>query len=384
MLPIILILPGLFGLARGVGFYGEVCFEEDVPQANFEGGRCHEMTLSPDYRISLTDGGLKGLSLVPKGLTMTDENVLAGKVRVKDKRLGGTRSLRATIKLDGSIEELSKGETEKAYTRVFGNLVGEWRKQGSEGRLDDDEEGSDEREEENPNEETKLILTESDMERLGMEGKAGPKGVTIKSNYKLEIRGHEDPSTSMSLKPTTFAKTGANTWTGKMMLKPLKGKGSPVKRGLMTVELIIPDEVAETLFDPKVDASEIQFDPLDAARLEMSKYAGKPIVAWILHDGRLDPVNGPLSTDGGFEVTVSIQPQSVEGSGRKVKARVAVRSVRRQGSREKSLGTAKITLSLTKRDQEVLSRLRRQGKVRRGDPHWVQVNLASVARSTES
>ncbi|KAF4646633.1 hypothetical protein FOZ61_005507, partial [Perkinsus olseni] len=132
--------------------------------------------------------------------------------------------------------------------------------------LDDDEEGSDEREEENPNEvgfdvggdrwsfhfETKLILTESDMERLGMEGKAGPKGVTIKSNYKLEIRGHEDPSTSMSLKPTTFAKTGANTWTGKMMLKPLKGKGSPVKRGLMTVELIIPDEVAETLFDPKV------------------------------------------------------------------------------------------------------------------------------------
>ncbi|KAF4678951.1 hypothetical protein FOZ60_015860 [Perkinsus olseni] len=185
MLPIILVLPGLFGLARGVGFYGEVCFEEDVPQANFEGGQCHEMTLSPDYRISLTDGGLKGLSLVPKGLAMTDENVLAGKVRVKDKRLGGTRSLRATIKLDGSIEELSKGETEKAYKKMFGYLVGEWRKRGSEDNLDGDEEGSDEREEENSNEETKLILTERDMERLGMEGKAGPKGVTIKSNYQL-------------------------------------------------------------------------------------------------------------------------------------------------------------------------------------------------------
>ncbi|EER14417.1 hypothetical protein Pmar_PMAR021170 [Perkinsus marinus ATCC 50983] len=348
---------------------GEVCFAEEIPQVDSKPGQCHKMHLKPDYRINLLDGGLKGLSLSPKGLIMTDENVFHGKVRVKDKRLRGTRSIRATIKLDGSIRELSEGDTQKVYSMIFGHLVKNWRRSnGHEAR--EIEEHSDE--EDDPIEETKILLTQSNIDRLNIEGEAGPRGLTIKANNQLEIEGIDDPTASISLKPKTFAKTGSNKWTGKVMLKPLRGTGSIVRRGLMTVTLEIQDDVADTLFEPKVDASEIQLDPDDATRLKLSEYVGTPIKASILHDGRLDPVNGRLSTDDGTEVTMSIKPQTIEGRGRRVQAKVAVKSVRSNGSREKSLGTAKMTLSLTKRDYEMMNRIRSREEVERSEEEFVE------------
>lgn len=98
------------------------------------------------------------------------------------------------------------------------------------------------------------MLTQSNIDRLNIEGEAGPRGLTIKANNQLEIEGIDDPTASISLKPKTFAKTGSNKWTGKVMLKPLRGTGSIVRRGLMTVTLEIQDDVADTLFEPKVNS----------------------------------------------------------------------------------------------------------------------------------
>ncbi|KAF4675601.1 hypothetical protein FOL47_007553 [Perkinsus chesapeaki] len=355
---------------------GHICFDVEkltpesrkMLEATGNGGECRKVSVHHEIRI-VADGKLI-TSFKGDELKRVDESAFAINAKLKVKK--GELTVPATIKFDekvndalqpaGEQHQKVEGEQDDAHPNedkeqpetIVAEKQAEAHSQKEVAKGPQKKTGKPKGKSHGKSAE--LVLTESDMKRLHVQGKAGRRSVTIKPNYQLDIEGHNDPSSSISIKPGSFAKTGNMMWAGQLMLKP-NGEGSKVKRGLINVKMRVSDEVAKTVFNNKVDASTVELNKEDVDKLGISEDAGEPFLASLSHDGRLDPVHGPFEF-GSDEVRLSIKPATFASKGGQFEGTVAVKTRSRRNNREKSLGTARATIKPNKKDMATLKKLK--------------------------